>query len=143
MVVSLGYRNTPTQMSRNTSQMKRSYELVMAEARERQPALPNCLFRWSEASFDVGSARTKLQRGRAPPAANCAPRLAAAFSTRAPQRRAISIVASAEPPSTTRTSRSNPSSRAAASAASVADKVAAASRAGTTTLRQGSLMRLS
>ena len=79
----------------------------------------------------------------APPAANCAPRLAAAFNTRAPQCTATATVSSPEPPSTTKTSRSNPSSRAASSAASVAGKVAAASKAGMITLRQGSLMRLS
>ena len=48
----IGYRQTPSSMSRQVPEMTRSYELVMAEAKAGHPELPAELFRWSRAAFD-------------------------------------------------------------------------------------------
>lgn len=48
----VGYRQSSGSMSRRVSEMTRSYELVMAEARAGHPELPDELFRWSRAAFD-------------------------------------------------------------------------------------------
>jgi hypothetical protein len=49
----IGYRQTSNSMSRRVTEMTRSYELVMSEAKARHPELPAELFRWSRAAFDV------------------------------------------------------------------------------------------
>lgn len=48
----VGYRQSATSMSRRVEEMTRSYELTLADARERHPELPRALFRWSRAAFD-------------------------------------------------------------------------------------------
>lgn len=47
----VGYRLTVSAMSQHARQMKRSYDMVMAEVRRRHPELPARLFRWSEGNF--------------------------------------------------------------------------------------------
>lgn len=49
----VGYRQSRTSMSRRVDEMTRSYELVLAEARERHAELPKSLFRWSRAAYDI------------------------------------------------------------------------------------------
>lgn len=49
----MGYRRHANAMSRDLAQMRRSYDLVMDEARERHPELPAKLFRWSRGLFDI------------------------------------------------------------------------------------------
>lgn len=44
----VGYRQYTSSMSGNVWQMKRSYDLVLSQARKRHPELPRCLFRWSK-----------------------------------------------------------------------------------------------
>jgi glycosyltransferase involved in cell wall biosynthesis len=48
----VGYRQIVRGMSRNIPQMRRSFALVMREAREAHPELPGALFRWSQSEFD-------------------------------------------------------------------------------------------
>jgi glycosyltransferase involved in cell wall biosynthesis len=48
----VGYRQSADSMSRRVEEMTRSYELVLAEVRERHPELPAALLRWSRAAFD-------------------------------------------------------------------------------------------
>ena len=47
----VGYRQIAGGMSRNISRMRRSFALVMTQARAAHPELPNALFRWSRAEF--------------------------------------------------------------------------------------------
>jgi glycosyltransferase involved in cell wall biosynthesis len=49
----VGYRQGAGAMSRNIAAMRRSYDLVMAEARSAHPELPAALFRWSRAAFTI------------------------------------------------------------------------------------------
>jgi len=48
----IGYRQSTAAMSRQVAVMRRSYKLVLAEARSRHPELPGRLFRWSQAAYD-------------------------------------------------------------------------------------------
>ncbi len=48
----VGYRQAEHAMSRQIASMRRSYRLVLGEARARHPELPARLFRWSAAAFD-------------------------------------------------------------------------------------------
>jgi glycosyltransferase involved in cell wall biosynthesis len=48
----VGYRQSAGSMSRRVEEMTRSYELVLAEVKERHPELPQALMRWSRAAFD-------------------------------------------------------------------------------------------
>ena len=43
----VGYRMTANSMTSNVRRMKRSHELVLADARSRHPELPERIFRWS------------------------------------------------------------------------------------------------
>jgi glycosyltransferase involved in cell wall biosynthesis len=52
----VGYRQAPGGMSRNVRRMRKSYELVMAEVRGSSPALPDKVYRWSQAEFDFYTA---------------------------------------------------------------------------------------
>jgi hypothetical protein len=61
----VGYRQTSGSMSRRVTEMTRSYELVMAEAKAGHPELPPELFRWSRAAFDFY--RFELLRDSAAP----------------------------------------------------------------------------
>ena len=47
----VGYRQGDEAMSRNTSRMLRSYQMVMARERSAQPDIPRRFFRWSEARY--------------------------------------------------------------------------------------------
>jgi glycosyl transferase family 2 len=49
----VGYRQTVPSMSQHALQMKRSYDMIMAEVRHRHPELPARIFRWSEGNFCV------------------------------------------------------------------------------------------
>lgn len=48
----VGYRHSAGSMSRDVAEMRRSYDLVMAEVKSGHPELPRELFRWSRAAFD-------------------------------------------------------------------------------------------
>ena len=47
----VGYRQTRTRMSTNVKAMSRSYDLVMADSRARQPGISDCLYRRSSSNF--------------------------------------------------------------------------------------------
>lgn len=47
----LGYRQRAGSMSSNTAAMERSFDMVMARALERAPALPARIWRWSRSEF--------------------------------------------------------------------------------------------
>ena len=59
----VGYRQTPGAMSRRLDQMRRSYDLVMADARRRVPPLPARVWRWSRSEFSYYLADLFLERG--------------------------------------------------------------------------------
>jgi hypothetical protein len=50
-------------MSRRIDQMRRSYALVMADARRRAPQLPARVWRWSQSEFAYYMADLFLERG--------------------------------------------------------------------------------
>jgi glycosyltransferase involved in cell wall biosynthesis len=60
----VGYRTAKGSMSRNHTSMARSWEIVIAEARRRQPDLPVWLFRWARGNFYRWLARCCLDSGR-------------------------------------------------------------------------------
>jgi glycosyltransferase involved in cell wall biosynthesis len=64
----VGYRQSPTSMSEDLAQMKRSRDLVMAEVRRRHPELPSSIFRVSNANGCFWLA-SKAKRARRPLAA--------------------------------------------------------------------------
>lgn len=49
----VGYRQGAMAMSRNVASMRRSHRLVLEEARNRHPELPEKIFRWSQGAFDL------------------------------------------------------------------------------------------
>lgn len=59
----VGYRQRTGAMSRDLTQMTRSYDLVMHEARERHPELPATLFRWSRGMFGLYVAEMRWAAG--------------------------------------------------------------------------------
>lgn len=63
----VGYRFTPSSMSRDSAQMRRSWQLVVNEARARHPDLPPWLFRWSTGNFHRWLGFTALAAGRTSP----------------------------------------------------------------------------
>lgn len=60
----VGYRRSSGAMSLNADAMLRSYDLVMAEARQRHPELPQRLFRWSRAAYRAYLAGLSRRVGR-------------------------------------------------------------------------------
>lgn len=48
-----GYRQTPASMSSNTDTMMRSYELVMAKARQRNPEVSDSVYRLSASDYSM------------------------------------------------------------------------------------------
>jgi glycosyltransferase involved in cell wall biosynthesis len=64
----VGYRQSPTSMSEDLAQMKRSHDLVMAEVRRRHRELPSSMFRVSNANVCFWLA-SKAARARRPLAA--------------------------------------------------------------------------
>jgi glycosyltransferase involved in cell wall biosynthesis len=59
----VGYRQSAGAMSRDISQMRRSYRLVLEEAMRAHPELPPPVFRWSRSAFDHYMAETLQERG--------------------------------------------------------------------------------
>jgi glycosyltransferase involved in cell wall biosynthesis len=59
----VGYRQSPSAMSRQIAAMRRSYNLVMREVSDRRPRPPSYLMRWSRAEFRLYEADLLLERG--------------------------------------------------------------------------------
>jgi glycosyltransferase involved in cell wall biosynthesis len=59
----VGYRQSSSSMSRDMSQMRRSYGLVLGRARAAHPELPNALFRWSKSAFEAYAGELLWQDG--------------------------------------------------------------------------------
>ena len=59
----VGYRQSPGAMSRNTAQMRRSFDRMMARVEDRASGLEQRLPRWSRAAFDIYCASLEWQRG--------------------------------------------------------------------------------
>jgi glycosyltransferase involved in cell wall biosynthesis len=59
----VGYRQSAAAMSRDISQMRRSYRFVLEEALRAHPELPRPVFRWSRSAFDHYTAETLQERG--------------------------------------------------------------------------------
>lgn len=49
----VGYRQLSYSMSCNTDSMERSYQLVMADVKQRHPELPDYIYRWSGGNFYI------------------------------------------------------------------------------------------
>lgn len=59
----VGYRQSTGSMSRNDTEMERSYRLVLERARMSHAELPRSLFRWSRAAYDLYRFETLYQGG--------------------------------------------------------------------------------
>lgn len=59
----VGYRQGSQAMSRNIQRMHRSYNLVLSEARQARPDLPDWLFQWSEGAFELYMAELLFEAG--------------------------------------------------------------------------------
>lgn len=57
----VGYRQQQGAMSRSLSSMTRSFQQTLAEARQKYPDLPSCLFRWSKAGFFQYRAELRME----------------------------------------------------------------------------------
>lgn len=59
----VGYRQGQFAMSRNIHALRRSYQMVLAEARRDRPDLPEWLFRCSKGAFDLYVAELLIEAG--------------------------------------------------------------------------------
>jgi hypothetical protein len=59
----VGYRQSPSAMSRQLVAMRRSYKLLMRDVSDRKPQPPTDLLRWSRAEFRLYEADLLLERG--------------------------------------------------------------------------------
>ena len=60
----VGYRRDAASMSQNIDEMRRSYSLVIGEARRMHPEIPDCVFRWSRGKFLFYLAESCAMSGR-------------------------------------------------------------------------------
>jgi hypothetical protein len=67
----VGYRRTPTSMSMDVQQMRRSLEIHMARARSQNPDLPSALFKWQAGHYYRYLATMALEKQDLPSALWC------------------------------------------------------------------------
>lgn len=58
-----GYRQVVGSMSFNDTSMKKSFNLVLAEARQLNPEIPAAIYRWNESNFSLYLAQQAIKSG--------------------------------------------------------------------------------